>query len=170
MKKQICYADFAPRMFSSMMDLILVSILLLPISIWVNKIVIIKKFGALFAAKNVDINDTKALQDAMQSIEFVQYSNPGTIIDLMLPMLSIQIIVMMLYFVLCWSIWGTTPVKYIMRMKLVDSSNFMKPTIFQSIRRVIGYLVYPIGIWSIFFTKQKQMLHDKISSVVVIKA
>ena len=169
MKKQICYANFAPRMFSTMMDLILVSILLLPISVWVNKIVIIKKFGALFASKNVDINDMKALQDAMQSIEFAPYSNPGTIIDLMLPMLSVQTLFIMLYFILCWSIWGTTPVKYIMRMRVVDSSDFAKPTLFQSIRRVIGYIFYPIGIWFIFFTTQKQMLHDKMSSIVVIK-
>lgn len=170
MKKQILYASFVPRMFATMMDLCLVSILMMPLTNIINRNVITKKFGAIFAAKNIDINDTNAVRDALQSIEFAPYSNFSTIVEIMIPMLCVQLVVMMLYFVLCWNIWGATPVKYIMRMRVVDMLSFDKPTIFQSIRRFIGYILFPIGIWSLFLTKHKQMLHDKISSTVVIKA
>lgn len=170
MKKQILYASFVPRMFATMMDLCLVSILLMPITNIINRNVITKKFGAIFASKNIDINDTNAVRDALQSIEFAPYSNVGTIVEIMIPMLCVQVVVMMVYFILCWNIWGATPVKYIMRMRVVDAVSVEKPTIFQSIRRFIGYILFPLGIWSIFFTKNKQMLHDKISGTVVIKA
>jgi len=170
MKKQRLYGAFVPRMFATMMDLCLVSILLMPITNIINRKVITKKFGAIFEAKHIDIDDTNAVREALQSIEFAPYSNLATVIEIMLPMLCVQLIVMMLYFVLCWNIWGATPVKYIMRMRVVDVVSLNKPTIFQSIRRFIGYMFFPIGIWSIFFTTQKQMLHDKISSTMVIKA
>lgn len=169
MKKQILYAPFVRRVFSTMMDLCLVLILLIPITVLVNRMVFVKKFGAILEAQHVNVNDYKALTDALQSPEFAPYANMDTLVELMLPMLCVQIICIILYFVLSWSFLGTTPIKYIMRLRVVDSLTFEKPTIFQSIARIFGYILFPFGIWSIFFTKQKQMLHDKMSKTVVIR-
>ncbi len=169
MKKQILYAPFVPRLFSTMMDLCLCSILLILPTMMLNKYVLIKKFGAIFKAKNTDISNMQSLQEALQSPEFAPYSNLDTIIELMIPMLCMQMICYILYFILCWKMWGTTPVKYIMRMRVVDSENFTKPTIFQAVRRIIGYVFFSVGIWYMFFSKNKQMLHDKIAGTVVIR-
>lgn len=169
MKKQILYADFMPRLFSTMMDLCFLTILLIPITNFVNRTVIAKKFGHIFASKNVDIYDTKALKEALQSPEFAPYSNIDTVIELMMPMACMQLVAIVLYFIASWYFWSATPIKHLMRMRVVDATTFNRPTFFQLIKRFIGYVLFPIGVWFIFFTKQKQMLHDRISNTVVIK-
>ena len=170
LKKQVLYSPLARRLFSTLMDLSLVLFLLIPITMMVNRMVFVKKFGAILQENNVNVNDYKALTEAIQSPAFEQYANISTFIELMIPMLLVQLAFIILYFVLCWSFLGTTPIKYIMRLRVVDSTTFEKPTIFQSIRRVFGYILFPIGIWSIFFTTQKQMLHDRLAKTVVIRA
>ena len=170
MKKQISYAKCIPRLFSTLMDLSVFMVLLMPLTKMLNKYVFVKKFGAMFKAKNVDVDDYQALQKALESPEFIPYSNLSTVLELMVPMLCMQSIAIILYFILSWHIYGVTPVKYIMRMRVVDAVTFTKPSLVQSIKRFMGYILFPIGIWSIFFTPQRQMLHDKISGTVVIKA
>ena len=135
-----------------------------------NKYVFVQKFGAIFKAQNIDIDDYQALQQALQSPEFAPYSTPDTVLAIAIPMILMQSIAMIVYFVLFWHIYGATPIKYLMRMRVVDAHSFEKPTFFQSVKRLMGYALFPIGLWSIFFTPQKQMLHDKISGTVVIKA
>ena len=170
MKKQIVYAILIPRLFSTMMDLCIFLMLLTPPTIMINRYVFMKKFGHIFKDNNTNIDDYQSLQQALHSPEFMPYSNLSTVVELAAPMLCVQIVAIILYFVLFWHIWGVTPVKYIMRMRVVDAVSFKNPTLSQSIKRLVGYLLFPIGMWSIFFTSQKQMLHDKISGTVVIKA
>jgi uncharacterized RDD family membrane protein YckC len=88
----------------------------------------------------------------------------------MKPMLVMQLIAMTIYFILSWKLWGCTPAKYVMRMRVVDQKTFEKPTIYQLLLRFISYTLCIFGIWFIFFTKQKQALHDKIAGTVVISA
>jgi len=170
MKKQISYAKFIPRLFSTMMDLCIFMVLILPLTTVLNRYVFVKKFGAILQAHNVNIDDTKALQEALHLPEFAPYANLSTVIELGLPALCMQIVLMILYFVGAWHVYGVTPVKYFMRMRVVDSVTFKKPTVFQSIKRFIGYALFPIGVWWMLFSPQRQMLHDKISGTVVIKA
>ena len=55
-------------------------------------------------------------------------------------------------------------------MKIVDAKTFNRPTLKQLIKRFLGYMTFPIGIFFILFYSQKQALHDKIAGTVVIKA
>lgn len=170
MKTQILYASFMSRMFSTMMDLSLVAILLIPVTKLVSRWVFINKFGELLKAKNIDIDNYQSIINFLSSPEFLPYSSYETITAFVIPVLLAQIFCVILYFVLCWHYFGATPVKYILRLKVVDKTTFIKPTIFQSVRRILGALFFPLGIWSVFFTKEQQMLHDKIAGTVVIKA
>lgn len=170
MKTQVLYASFMSRMFSTMMDLSLVAILLIPVTKLVFRRVFINKFGDLLKAKNIDLDNDQSITNFLSSPEFLPYSNNDTMIELVIPILLVQIFCVILYFVLCWHYLGATPVKYILRIKVVDKVTFKKPTIFQSVRRILGALFFPLGIWSVFFTKEQQMFHDKIAGTVVIKA
>lgn len=170
MKVQVLYASFMPRLFSTMMDLSFAAILLIPITRFVNRRSFINKFGDILREKNVDIDDYNALMSVLHSPEFAPYSTPSTIIELMIPMFCVQTVCFIFYFTMLWHCFGTTPIKYLMRMKVVDKVTFKKPTIFQALRRIFGTIFFPLGVWSAFFTPQKQTFHDKISGTVVIKA
>lgn len=170
MKTQILYAPFMSRMFSTMMDLSLVAILLIPLTRGVFRWIFIKKFADLLQAQNIDLDNNQSLITFLNSPEFLPYSNNGTMGTLVLPILCTQILGIILYFILCWHYLGSTPMKYILRLKVVDKTTLKPPTIFQSLKRILSALFFPIGIWFVFFTKQKQMFHDKMANTVVIKA
>lgn len=169
MKKQILYAKLMPRLFSTLMDWSLFLIILTPFARMLNKYVFIKKFGDILRAKNVDLDNTEAIQKALQSPEFMQHSNLSTFLEIAAPMFVMQSLAIILYFVVLWHMFGVTPVKYFMRMKVVDATTLEKPTIYQSFKRLCGYALFPIGIWWMFFTEKKQMLHDKMAGTIVIK-
>jgi hypothetical protein len=55
-------------------------------------------------------------------------------------------------------------------MKIVDSENYSKPSLYRLIKRYFYYITAFIGIWSIAVSSRGQALHDKASRTVVIKS
>ncbi|MEY3197209.1 MAG: hypothetical protein RLZZ59_577 [Pseudomonadota bacterium] len=168
MKKQLIYPSLVRRLFSSVIDLILLSFIMTPIGSMINKHMFLEKFGHILREKNIDVNDYKALAEALQSPEFAQYSNFATMIEIMTPMLIFQAITMILYFTLFTTFWGATPAKYLFRLRVVDEKTLALPSIYQSFIRCMGYCLAPIGVWFIPFSKRKQGLHDHFASTVVV--
>lgn len=164
MKKQILYASFVNRLFSALMDLCLLSIMLVPITSYINQKTIIYKFGDILKEKNIEITNYYEVTNILKP-----YLTPEVLWDISYPMLLAQLISLILYFVTFWHLFGTTPVKYLMHIRVVDKNSLSNPSIIQCCVRLFFYILAPVGIWSMFFSENKQMLHDKISGTMVIK-
>jgi len=169
MKKQILYPKMIKRLFSTMTDLAIISIFLTPITNVINRWIFIGKFGKALEAQNIDIDNHHAVMTALQSKEFASQVTFVDMLEIGIPVLFIQSLFLMLYFVVSWYKLGCTPVKYMMHMRIVDKDTLKRPSIPQLMKRFLGYSLFFIGIWWILFTKQNQALHDKIANTIVIK-
>ncbi len=169
MQKQVAYPSFIKRLFSTMMDLLIFSLFLSPIVTFINRKIFLHKFGDILIEKAIDLTDDKAIVAAMQSKEFIPYLTSSVSWEITIIMFSIHFIFLSTFFIVSWHFFGATPVKYLMNMRIVDKETMQKPKLRQLILRFLGYSLFIIGIWWIVFTKQKQALHDKLSSTVVIK-
>ena len=169
MQKQVLYASLMPRIFSTLIDVFLVSLVLLPVINFINQKVIISKFHDLLVANDVDLNDMNAIRNALITPEVAKYIHLNDILYLLAISALVQTVFLAIYFIFCWTRYGTTPVKYIMRMKIVSEKDFEKTTIIQAIIRFISTITFPIGVFVYFFNKQNKMMHDKIAKTLVVK-
>ncbi|MFN9111385.1 MAG: RDD family protein [Bacteroidota bacterium] len=73
---------------------------------------------------------------------------------------------------LCWRLWGATPGKKLLRMKVVDATTGELLSDMQAILRLIGYVISTIflcvGFFWIEFDKRRQAWHDKLARSVVV--
>ncbi|MCE2927702.1 MAG: RDD family protein [Rickettsiales bacterium] len=73
---------------------------------------------------------------------------------------------------LCWRLWGATPGKKILRMKVVDAKTEALLTDWQVIARLFGYVIstlfFCIGFFWMGLDKRKQAWHDKLAHSIVI--
>jgi uncharacterized RDD family membrane protein YckC len=71
-----------------------------------------------------------------------------------------------------WAIWGTSPGKRVVRLRIVDADTQAAMTTTQAILRTIGYLLTfamcGAGFLWILFNPRKQALHDRIANTVVV--
>lgn len=170
MQKQVTYSKFIPRLFATTLDLILLTVILSPIMQVITKWVFAYNFGAFFSNNGIDINNVEAMSFAVTSPEFAQYLTLGAFAKHVATLTLINGILMSFYFIGFWHYFGATPGKMIMRIKIVDSEDFSKPSLWRLIKRFLYYITAFVGIWSIVITKRSQALHDKIARTVVIKA
>ena len=74
--------------------------------------------------------------------------------------------------IFCWTHWGMTLVKFILRIKVVDK-NGNKLTYDKSFIRLVGYtlsaLILYLGYLWIAFDEKKQGWHDKMAESFVVK-
>ncbi|WP_341791978.1 RDD family protein [Rickettsia endosymbiont of Gonocerus acuteangulatus] len=173
MKKQIIYPDFIARIFSTALDLSLFAFIAIPILQFCFFYLMVFFYNDYFQSYNIDLhNQSKVLQSVM-SQEFYEYLKAGNFNKYILFNISILLInltVIGSYFIGFWYYKGATIGKIFMRMRIVDANDFNRPTLKQLIKRFLGYMTFPIGIFFILFSSQKQALHDKIAGTVVIKA
>lgn len=170
MKKQIIYSKFMPRLFALTIDLMVISIFILPIVSFISKYFFVYIFQDFFASNNIDTSNKEAVLSALNSSEFVNFMTLPNITLYIVSLLSINAICLGIYFVLLNYKLGATVGKFLMRIKIVNKGDYKKPTLFQFIKRFIGYITILIGGWSIFFNKERQTTHDKIAGTVVIKS
>lgn len=71
-----------------------------------------------------------------------------------------------------WAVWGTSPGKRVLRLRIVDADTGKSMTVRQAMLRTVGYLLtfctLGAGFLWVFFNPRKQALHDRIANTVVI--
>ncbi|KDR38253.1 transporter [Caballeronia glathei] len=71
-----------------------------------------------------------------------------------------------------WAIWGTSPGKRALHLRIVDRDTGRQMTVRQASLRTLGYLVCfatcGAGFLPMLFNAQKQGLHDRMANTVVI--
>lgn len=170
MKKQITYPRFIPRIFAMVIDLTILSIVLTPLMNIISKNTLIFYFQDFFQANEIDTSSLESLSLATSMPEFAQYLTASKFLTYSATLFIINTTFMGVYFVFFWRKFGATPGKIIMRMRVVNAEDYSTPTIFQLIKRFLGYITALIGIWTILFTKKGLALHDKLAGTVVIKS
>ncbi|MCC8368771.1 MAG: RDD family protein [Rickettsia endosymbiont of Oxypoda opaca] len=172
MKKQIIYPKLIPRIFSSALDLALLSLVTFPILHYCSSSLMVFFYKDYFIKHNVELYNYAQMFIATVRPEFADYLKAGNFnkyLSYNISMLITNLTILGSYFVGFWYYKGATLSKMIMHMKIVDAATLAKPTIWQLIRRFLGYMTFPIGIWLVLFSSQRQALHDKIAGTVVIK-
>ena len=170
MHKQIIYPKFISRVFAMTCDLVIISIVLVPIINICANYLLLFAFQDFFLSQNIDTSDQNAIMLAVKTPEFANQITSSTFVTYFGTLFIINSFFMGLYFIAFWRKFGTTPGKLLMRMKIVDADDHSRPSLYNCIKRFLGYITALIGIWSIIFTKKRRALHDKIANTVVIKA
>ena len=71
-----------------------------------------------------------------------------------------------------WAVWGTSPGKRALRLRIVDADTGLTVTARQAALRTIGYLLTfatcGAGFLWVLFSWRKQALHDRIANTVVV--
>jgi uncharacterized RDD family membrane protein YckC len=71
-----------------------------------------------------------------------------------------------------WIVWGTTPGKRAVHLRIVDADSGERMNVTQCLLRTFGYLLtfamLGAGFLWVFFNPKKQALHDRIANTVVI--
>ena len=165
MKKQITYSNFLPRIFASVLDLLILSI--------INQIISygLINYGFRYLAHT----------NLIQKIE--HYLSNNLVDKLHIPLMPgelkmatyylliaiIMAVILISYFIAFWYFYSATPGKMIMHIKIADAKTFKCPNLWQCFFRFSGYLFTILGIWFILFNERKRALNDFIAGTVVIK-
>jgi uncharacterized RDD family membrane protein YckC len=71
-----------------------------------------------------------------------------------------------------WAVWGTSPGKRLLRLRIVDADTLAPMSRRQALLRTVGYLltfaICGAGFLWIFFNPKRQALHDRIANTAVI--
>ncbi|MFM0573097.1 RDD family protein, partial [Paraburkholderia caledonica] len=71
-----------------------------------------------------------------------------------------------------WAVWGTSPGKRVLRLRIVDADTGQPMTVRQAILRTAGYVLTfatcGAGFLWVPFNPRRQALHDRIANTVVI--
>jgi uncharacterized RDD family membrane protein YckC len=71
-----------------------------------------------------------------------------------------------------WAVWGTSPGKRALHLRIVDADTGEPMTVRQAGLRTLGYLLSfatcGAGFLWVLFNQRKQALHDRIANTVVI--
>ena len=72
-----------------------------------------------------------------------------------------------------WGVWGTSPGKRALRLRIVDADTGQAMSVKQAILRTFGYLLtfgmLGAGFLWVLFNSRKQALHDRIANTVVVE-
>lgn len=156
------YAGYHERVFASTVDLACLFILLYEPFSWLGRMI----YGESAPSELVQAGANMSWQQAIDA-----YLNSELAI-LMGVNLIIQLVIIGILLISCQYGFGTTPGRYIVGLKLVDAKTESEPTLFQLIRRYLGYFIsltpLMLGyIWCNWDTK-RQTWHDKIAGTVVL--
>jgi uncharacterized RDD family membrane protein YckC len=71
-----------------------------------------------------------------------------------------------------WAVWGTSPGKRALRLRIVDADTGQSMTVTQAILRTFAYLLtfatFGAGFLWVLSNPRKQALHDRVANTVVI--
>lgn len=153
-----------------MLDLCILSMFLTPIMNIIAQNVFVYCFQDFFIANEINTNDMQAMSKIVKTPEFVSQVTGSKTFIYVGTLFVISTSIMGVYFITFWKKFGATPGKFIMRMRVVNVTDYHStPSTFQLTRRFLGYITAIIGMWSMVFSKQGLALHDRISGTIVIK-
>ncbi|TCF96871.1 transporter [Paraburkholderia strydomiana] len=71
-----------------------------------------------------------------------------------------------------WAVWGTSPGKRVLRLRIVDADTGQPMTVRQALLRTAGYMLTfatcGAGFLWVPFNPRRQALHDRIANTVVV--
>jgi uncharacterized RDD family membrane protein YckC len=172
MKKQIIFPGFIYRLLGSTLDLMLITTLISPILQYISKLIWILVFRDFISLHVVDMLNFHDVAKISISKDFFDYIQAGNFSKYFLYFGLVSILNVLFlgaFFVGFWYKFGATPGKMLLKIQIIDQDTMLKPTLYQLIKRFLGYSLVLIGIWFIIFTKRSQALHDKIAKTLVIK-
>lgn len=149
------YASYNDRVFSSIIDAICVFFILGPPLLWIQD-----QFYTIYeldAALARDPQDWKELRSLLFTVLLSS---------------ALQMTAICSALILCEHKFGTTPGRWLLGLRLVDARTEEKPSIFQLVRRCLGYAVSlpPLMLGYIWcnWDSRRQTWHDKIGGTVVL--
>jgi uncharacterized RDD family membrane protein YckC len=185
LKKQITYAGFYPRVFASLIDLLLSSLVLIPVFVIFSSLIYghTPPAAVLGPVTNEVVaqmqkSGNSSITDAFSSIMndprvHNYFITEGGIFRVLADQLF-QLLGFGIVLIMFWRYRSATPGKMLLSMKIVDAKTYGKLTRKQEIIRFLGYIVAVLplclGFLWIAFDKKKQGFHDKLAGSVVIKA
>lgn len=171
MQKQTLFPKIVPRLFSSIIDFTLMTLLLMPISRFCSKILFVNMFKEYLIHNAIKITDDKSIATIIYSEKFAShYLGSADIIYYTLINTAIPLAMISVYFICFWHYAGTTPGKLLLAMKIVDETDMKSnPSIKQSIIRLILSPIGFITIWFSLLSSKRQTLHDKMAGTVLVK-
>jgi uncharacterized RDD family membrane protein YckC len=107
------------------------------------------------------------------SAEDIPLSPDGLAATMLVWMMVAQCIPIVITGIL-WAVWGTSPGKRVVRLRIVDADSGEPMSVTQSVLRTIGYLltfaICGAGFLWVFFNPRRQALHDRIANTIVVVA
>lgn len=151
------------------LDLVLLTIILIPLSALMNYFAYGAKHPFVLMAEFFDSRDDSVSTDELWTFLMTDWFLYKYIIVQVL-----SFVFLLLYHVYFWSKFAATPGKMLLKCKIVDSEDAMRPIpIKRYVARFFSYIIsaLPLCIGFIIssFTKRRQTLHDLISKTVVIR-
>ena len=159
-KRDPKYAGFNRRMMAATID----SMLLIPATPLVNAFRPIH-FSALPPAPD-PANEAATQQwvaDVMNNEAFIGSVGANW---------GLQVLLLCAVSVVCWHVWGATPGKMLLRMKVVDATTEEPISLMQGMLRACGYIAsgmsFFLGFFWIGIDKKRRAWHDLLADTVVI--
>lgn len=160
--EQLEYVGFWPRAWASVIDIVLSSLLLMPL---------IDHFfgsGGLSLASLGDLGDLNDLSRLASLASLASVSASRGPLDFFLSWVLPALVVL-----LFWIARQATPGKMAIRARIVDARTGEKPGLGQLLIRYLGYYVsivpFCLGLLWVGFDARKQGWHDKLAGTVVVR-
>ncbi|KJV56125.1 RDD family protein [Orientia chuto str. Dubai] len=157
MKKQYSYVKLMPRLLALALDTFIIGILSNPFTQYI--------YNYLLYFNNLRLPDITN-QNLAQLQAFLLSPKYITVL---VEFVLIYIAILFIYFVGSWIKFDTTLGKLVMRIKIIDSTTFSKPSKSQYIKRFFGYSLGIFSLLIIPFDKHYRGVHDKIAGTTIIK-
>lgn len=155
------YAHFNERVFATAIDMLWIMFLLGPVILQIRLMI----YGA-----NPDFSTLSQSTDGQSAWQTLQEHN---YLSKLLLEYFLSYLLVVPFFALMWSYSSTTPGKWLLRLRIVDSVHFTKLSHRQMVIRLLGYalalLPFGAGIAWIGLDKQKRGLHDHLAGTAVVR-
>jgi uncharacterized RDD family membrane protein YckC len=156
------YASYNERMFASTIDVACLFFLLYEPFAWLGRMLYGDKAPDMLIESGAQLTWQQALEVYVHSELFM----------LMLINFAVQIFIIGLLVISCERGFGTTPGRYLVGIKLVDAKTEKSPSMWQLIRRFLGYFIslppLMFGYLWCAWDEKRQTWHDKIGSTVML--
>ncbi len=171
MQKQLLYPKIIPRLFSSIIDFMLMTFLFMPFSHLLTSILFVNMFKEYLIHNAIKITDASSITTVLMSEEFTnRYFGTSEMMLYIFINTAVPLFIITMYFCCFWHYMGSTPGKYILGIKIVKENDIKSsPTMGQSIIRAITSPIGFILIWFSLLSSRRQTLHDKISGTLIVK-
>ncbi len=169
-KKQIIFPSLLLRFITSMLDFMVVSIIAAPLLRIIILYLFKFHFGDFLSANDLALNNPEDIQIVITHDKFREYLTGNNYSIYFMEMALVQFSVFAIYFVFSWWKFGTTFIKYIFKIKIIDYKTQGKPSFKACLIRYITYIFCLFSAFFIMFRKDKRAINDILSGTIVIRS